>query len=281
MDVTLKRVRDSFNDFSNQQELISELNLVQARQFMVVLLVSAATALPILYIFGPLQLMYIELAYSILFVIGLTLPKNINRKILRHLSVYLFELSVLITAIYTRSTIYIDSYKFHFSPIFIFFILYPIIASLFNLSLIKHYTIIILQIIILQFGDSIANIFSILRINDFELGVAFLVSVTYSMVISSAVVSMIYKRGQLMVKFEEDQKQLYRELDESKLKLFSIIAHDLKNPSGAIVGLSELLLVSIENKEKTNKLAKVIFESATANNELLNDLLAWSRSQLK
>jgi len=76
------------------------------------------------------------------------------------------------------------------------------------------------------------------------------------------------------------------DLDESnrtKDKLFSIIAHDLKSPFNALLGLSNLLEKEV-NQEKVNverirDFSKMIHTSAGKSFDLLVNLLEWSRLQ--
>lgn len=79
------------------------------------------------------------------------------------------------------------------------------------------------------------------------------------------------------------QKQELTELNTTKDKLFSIIAHDLKNPFNTIIHTSEELLKYIE-KLSTEKIRAQVSEiSKTSRNtyHLLENLLQWSLSQIK
>jgi len=73
------------------------------------------------------------------------------------------------------------------------------------------------------------------------------------------------------------------ELNRSKDKLFSIIAHDLKNPFCIIMGLSSILMD--KNIKTTPKEQEEILENIHSSTEkvfkLLDNLLVWSHSQLK
>jgi|GEM_PF-1062532 len=71
-------------------------------------------------------------------------------------------------------------------------------------------------------------------------------------------------------------------LNKTKDKLFSIIAHDLKNPFGAVLGYAELLLnnMSTLNEDKKIKFIETIHKSAENAHKLLENLLEWSRSQI-
>lgn len=72
-----------------------------------------------------------------------------------------------------------------------------------------------------------------------------------------------------------------KELNATKDKFFSIIAHDLKSPFNSILGFSKLLSnnVSKYTPEKTALMAESIYKSSKHTFELLENLLAWSRIQ--
>jgi len=71
------------------------------------------------------------------------------------------------------------------------------------------------------------------------------------------------------------------DLNATKDKFFTIIAHDLKNPFNAILGFGELLMLKFEkyNDEKKKNLIKAIYDSSKNIYKLLENLLQWSRSQ--
>lgn len=74
---------------------------------------------------------------------------------------------------------------------------------------------------------------------------------------------------------------LLRELNATKDKFFTIIAHDLKNPFSAIVGFSNILTdqISKKNYEGIEEYAEIIKNSAERAMSLISNLLQWSRSQ--
>lgn len=82
-------------------------------------------------------------------------------------------------------------------------------------------------------------------------------------------------------KLKETTIQL-RELNATKDKFFSIIAHDLKSPFTAIIGYTELLEEQIKQKnfEALGKYAEVIRNSSWRAMDLLSNLLEWSRLQI-
>ena len=72
-----------------------------------------------------------------------------------------------------------------------------------------------------------------------------------------------------------------RELNGTKDKFFSIIAHDLKSPFNSIIGFSNLLVRQIEEKDYAaiERYAGIIQNSSLQAMDLLTNLLEWSRSQ--
>ncbi len=76
-------------------------------------------------------------------------------------------------------------------------------------------------------------------------------------------------------------KEQAEELNATKDKFFSIIAHDLKNPFNAIIGFLDLLLSSHKNisEEKRELYIQSIYKSAKNAFTLLENLLLWARSQ--
>ena len=86
-------------------------------------------------------------------------------------------------------------------------------------------------------------------------------------------------------KADEEQILKYtlelKESNNTKDKLFSIIAHDLKNPFHALLGLSYALTkeVASGNLQQIQNYAEIINESAKKGYELLTNLLEWTRLQ--
>jgi len=87
----------------------------------------------------------------------------------------------------------------------------------------------------------------------------------------------------LQLKQEEiiTQNEKLNELNATKDKFFSIIAHDLKNPFNSILGFSELLVtnLSVISPEKLLKMVTTINTSAKSAFKLLENLLEWARTQ--
>lgn len=81
-------------------------------------------------------------------------------------------------------------------------------------------------------------------------------------------------------KVEERTKQL-QELNATKDKFFSIIAHDLKNPFNTLLGFSELLTTNITrySEKEIKEFIDIIYQTSKNGFALLENLLQWSRSQ--
>jgi signal transduction histidine kinase len=78
----------------------------------------------------------------------------------------------------------------------------------------------------------------------------------------------------------ESEKHLI-ETNATKDKFFSIISHDLRNPFASIVSFSRILKRDIQNlgQEELKELARELDKSVLKINNLLENLLQWSRTQ--
>jgi len=93
------------------------------------------------------------------------------------------------------------------------------------------------------------------------------------------------KKAQDVVHTQKAEIELQRDQLEkaniTKDKFFSIIAHDLKNPFHSIMGFTDLLIKNYNDFEDTKKqdFLGLINESSQYANNLLDNLLYWSRTQ--
>jgi PAS domain S-box-containing protein len=95
----------------------------------------------------------------------------------------------------------------------------------------------------------------------------------------AAVYEDITQQMKAEIELQNSEIQL-RELNATKDKFFSIIAHDLRSPFTSIIGLSEMM--SIENEmdiAQMREFAEMIFQSSSKTYELIDNLLSWARSQ--
>ncbi|MCG8580018.1 MAG: PAS domain S-box protein, partial [Bacteroidales bacterium] len=80
----------------------------------------------------------------------------------------------------------------------------------------------------------------------------------------------------------EIQNEELQELNATKNKFFSIIAHDLKSPFNALLGIGSLLKENLSNGDldEAKTMADLMYDSASSNFDLLENLLEWSRVQI-
>ncbi len=92
----------------------------------------------------------------------------------------------------------------------------------------------------------------------------------------------IGRRKQVEEQLRERNQQLL-ETNASKDKFFSILAHDLRSPVGMLLEMYDVILENIEQitKEKLMRLLHIEHDTAHRLMDLLENLLAWARSQQK
>lgn len=80
----------------------------------------------------------------------------------------------------------------------------------------------------------------------------------------------------------KDSEQKLKKLNNTKDKLFSVIAHDIRNPFNAILGFSTLLNKKANefSSQEIKEFTKRILEASEQTYKLLEDLLTWAKSQL-
>jgi signal transduction histidine kinase len=78
------------------------------------------------------------------------------------------------------------------------------------------------------------------------------------------------------------KNEMMEDLNNTKNKFFSIIAHDLKGPLNSLTGFSNLIINHVEylSKEEIKMMAVDIDKSVRNLIDLLNNLLTWARSQM-
>ncbi len=76
---------------------------------------------------------------------------------------------------------------------------------------------------------------------------------------------------------EKDHQKL-QDLNKSKDKFFSIIAHDLRGPLGGLQQIGELLWLNNINDEKREKLTKSLYQNSKNTFSLLDNLLKWANA---
>ena len=101
-----------------------------------------------------------------------------------------------------------------------------------------------------------------------------LITVIYSSFLIFLIIKFLHKNYTLERQRAEKNETQLRELNATKDKFFSIIAHDLKSPLNIILGFSNLLAIQIRDKnhEGIEKCAEMIQKSSFNAMDLLKNL---------
>jgi signal transduction histidine kinase len=110
--------------------------------------------------------------------------------------------------------------------------------------------------------------------------IIFISAITFLVILSISVLIGFYLRNQRMMYYKENELHL-RELNATKDKFFSIIAHDLRSPFAGIICLTELLIEKMQKKDfsGTEDFALLIHNSSQSAMDLITNLTVWSRFQ--
>ncbi|MFY9151605.1 MAG: tetratricopeptide repeat-containing sensor histidine kinase [Prolixibacteraceae bacterium] len=118
-------------------------------------------------------------------------------------------------------------------------------------------------------------------IDNAKIRLFFLISVTLFVILLMVVmIYLLLKEKRLAGELKEKTTELH-ELNISKDKFFSIIAHDLKNPFNILVSYTSILKTDIDlfSKDELNKIIADLNQAAENGYNLLQNLLLWTRSQ--
>ncbi|MBN2611977.1 MAG: HAMP domain-containing histidine kinase [Bacteroidales bacterium] len=231
---------------------------------------------------------------------GLWLLRKDKVMLARNIAIYTFEIHIFAVSLFA---VFATNHPVisYYSPVFIAYTLYPLIAALFDMSVLQHMLMAFLQMLAMQFSDAIRRLFNMEGIPDVSHDVLNIVVTVYTVLIASLIVYWLYngnrvvkilekERSQALEKLIDElkeqqkkikqQKEDLQQLNAMKNKFFSIISHDLKSPFNAILGFSELLSEYEHDDESCRKYAKTLNLAAKNLYRLLENLLDWSRSQL-
>ena len=238
---------------------------------------------------------YYELLYPIFLQIAninfclseYKLLKNKKLKLAQTVGIYYFETQVFATAV-LFSTHFSDNLISTY-PI-ILAVIYPSVAALFDLNILKHFLIGVFQIVFLQILFKLVPGIFFLYIDLLEENNQFLIkfiSFSYLLVFNTIIVYLFYEEQiRATKKLNEYSDSLNRKnrkiekLNKTKDRLLSIISHDLRSPFNSIIGFSYLLLESKGLSKKQQKYSEIIQECSNSTLNLLDNLLYWSKSQM-
>ncbi len=109
----------------------------------------------------------------------------------------------------------------------------------------------------------------------------YLVAITILVVaLMIATFYLLFKEKKLAIELKSKAQEL-RELNHSKDKFFSIIAHDLKNPFNVLVSYTSILKTDLEmfSKDELKQIIDDLNQASENGYNLLQNLLLWTRSQ--
>lgn len=109
----------------------------------------------------------------------------------------------------------------------------------------------------------------------------YLISITCLVVVlMAATFWLLFKEKRLATKLKATTSELH-DLNLSKDKFFSIIAHDLKNPFNVLVSYTSILKTDLDlfSKDELRLIVSDLNQASENGFELLQNLLVWSRSQ--
>jgi signal transduction histidine kinase len=117
--------------------------------------------------------------------------------------------------------------------------------------------------------------------------IIFVSIITFLVILSLRVLIGYYLKNQLIRIYKEHEIELkenelrLRELNATKDKFFTIIAHDLRSPFAGIICLTELLVQKMQTKDfsGTEEFATMIHNSSQSAMELITNLTVWARFQ--
>ncbi len=218
----------------------------------------------------------------------------------KRLAISTFEVQILLVSLFAVYPTSLDYFPWY-SPVFVVFMTFPITAALFDKSIPKHVLVAFAFIVGIQFFGNLADLLGVNRFPSDKLDILNLIASIFTIMISSITIYLItwenhavkeleiLRRKELEKAYHEiesshdqikEQALELQEMNETKNRLFTIIAHDLKSPYNIVLGFSELLKKRSKGNPEFYKFAKYIHDSALNNYVLLENLLEWSRLQI-
>ncbi|MBN2486019.1 MAG: HAMP domain-containing histidine kinase [Bacteroidales bacterium] len=242
---------------------------------------------------------YIQIVSAFFYLGFLYFTPYVKLQTIRIVTIVFYETHIFIVSLFAVSPTGISFFPW-FSSVFITYMLYPMAAALFDMSVFRHMLVAFVQIIFIQFIGHYLPEFGFPVIPEADSNLFLIVESTFTMLIAGIFTYLIYAenksvklseivRSQQLEKLLAEniegkamlrkQAKKLKKLDDTKNKFFSIIAHDLKSPFNAVLGLSKILRDKSGDKPEFQKHAANLYETALNSYNLIEDLLEWSRAQ--
>ncbi len=245
---------------------------------------------------------------AFIYLAGFYLTTKISLRQIRYFLLYSLKIPIFIYSLFIYHPAGNQLIPY-FSPVIILFVIFPVIAALFELPLKYHIITTLLLIasnfIILPFipGSFVdimpelysegllmitCSVFAVFVTGVFTHEICFRQNIykekekLQAETLQSTVQDLYASLNKLetqKVQIEKQSEELQK-LNHTKDKLFTIIAHDLRSPFNSIIGFIELLKLNSYNKIEQQRIINILHESANNAYFMINNLLAWSQSQL-
>lgn len=272
----------------------------QVNAFNAIFVLVSVSAVPIAIYLKVLPGIIIQTAAALIYFSGFFLLRNHQVFIARRLSIFTLEFHMFMVSIFAVIPTTIP-YIPYYSPIFITFMIYPLVAALFDLSIRNHLIIAFLQILLLQKSDLIISNLNIKVIPIQHHELLYIIVTAYTLLMSSIIIYWVYNENKTVKNLEimrskelefaleelnnqqikiKQQSEKLEILNATKNKFFSIISHDLKSPFNAILGLSQIMVNKMDKNLPYYKYMVYLNNSAKTTYMLLENLLQWARTQL-
>ncbi len=111
--------------------------------------------------------------------------------------------------------------------------------------------------------------------------ITYYTAITIFVIIILIIITVLYFHKKKTTEQVEEKNRIITEINASKDRFFSIIAHDLKSPFSGFLGLTKMMAERIQDMtmREMQDLAKSMQSSANNLYKLLENLLEWSRMQ--
>lgn len=272
----------------------------QVNEFGLLISFCAVSAIPFGLVFGNYPLALTQLAFTLIYLSLFVFISKGRIKEARLIGIYGYELNLLIHSVLSVYSTGVEVMPWY-SPVFVLFPIFPITAALFDKPVFKHMLIAVLMILFIQVIAPYSSQYNYSEYIGVSVGIIITFTSFYALLVLSVLAYLVHSGNRQVIVMETEKSQQLeavvnelttreeiiqkqasdlKVLNDSKNKLFSVLAHDLKSPFNIILGFSEMLKEKSINDPEYHKYAKQLYETSLANYNLLDNLLEWSRSQL-
>jgi signal transduction histidine kinase len=279
---------------------VKRRELRQVNEFNLLVSILTFTTLPLLLVYKNYPIFITQFICLLGFTGGFYLTGKEKLKEARFFAIAFSEIIIFIHSVFT---VYPTGNGFFpwYSPAFIIYMVFPMIAVIFDKSILRHVIIAMSMIVLIQFIAPYSSEYDYSEFTGINVGLIIIFTTIYTIFLIAILAHILSnKTGNVkdnekesyvqlenaMQELRSDRDIIQKQVDElqirndSKNKFFSIIAHDLRSPFNVILGFSELLMEKEYKDPESLQYAKKIHDTALINYNLLDDLLKWTKTQM-